>query len=66
MTDRGDTPTEHSTENAEDASQIAVCRNCGSRIDQVEWHPVATQLDDDEFHLYSFCSDECRNEWQTE
>lgn len=43
------------------------CAACGAVIDSTEWHPAATQFDDDgEFHLLAFCSSECRSAWQAE
>lgn len=40
------------------------CATCGSAVDQSDWHPVATRFDDDgEFHLFAFCSVECRDRW---
>lgn len=43
------------------------CENCGREIDPADWHPVATEVDeDDSFHLYTFCCEACRDEWQAE
>jgi len=46
------------------ANQRRQCANCGRRIDTTEWHPLATERDDDgDFNVYAFCSEHCRDEW---
>lgn len=54
-----------SSADIDDVDQVIKCTTCGSRIDPTAWHPVMTQFDDDGvFHLYAFCSSECRDEWE--
>jgi hypothetical protein len=67
MADCADTPSDKSAEGTEGGSRVARCQTCGSRINQAESHPVTTATDDDgEFHLYSFCSNDCWNEWKSD
>lgn len=39
------------------------CTNCGDEIDTAQWYPVVTRTVDEEVRLYSFCDDDCRNNW---
>lgn len=41
-----------------------LCAACGDAIDTSEWHPVVARNEGEEFRLYPFCDDECRNEWR--
>lgn len=45
------------------ADEPKTCANCGRQIDTTEWHPLATRMDDGNFQVYAFCSDDCRAEW---
>lgn len=48
----------------EGAVEPTRCDACGAVIDCAAWHPVAARFDDDgEFHLFTFCSVECRHVW---
>lgn len=43
---------------------MARCARCGAVIDTGEWYPVRTHDDADGLlQLYSFCSHDCRQEW---
>ncbi|WP_432419600.1 DUF7576 family protein [Halobacterium zhouii] len=56
---------EHSRSPETGSASSMRCEVCGTEVDPTGWHPVATRVDDnDEFHLYTFCSDECRRKWQ--
>lgn len=46
-------------------SPTKFCTRCSGTIDPTEWHPVAT-VRDDEFEIYPFCSERCREEWERE
>lgn len=60
MADKSDASSE---EPAAEAAEV--CSTCGVRIDPTDWHPVATRVDEDgDFHLYTFCSTDCRTEWE--
>lgn len=39
------------------------CAHCGELIDTSEWHPVVGRNDGDEFRIYAFCDDTCRDAW---
>ena len=43
------------------------CSQCGDAIPSDEWHPVATERDDDgRVEIHDFCSEGCRSAWQGE
>ena len=43
------------------------CAACGDPVPADEWHPVATDRDEDgEMKIYAFCSEACRSSWQTD
>lgn len=53
------------TESSGRADEPKSCANCGTQIDTAEWHPIVTRTDDDgSFHVYAFCDEDCRDEWQ--
>ncbi|WP_449404980.1 DUF7576 family protein [Halosimplex halophilum] len=63
----GRSPSDEPLEATGEAPTVTHCTTCGARIDPTVWHPVATDFDDDgEFHLYAFCSIECRDRWKRE
>ncbi|MXR20001.1 DUF7576 family protein [Halobacterium bonnevillei] len=67
MSEQADAPTADSPAGTENRPRVTRCQTCGSRIDPAEWHPVTTATDDDgAFQLYSFCSNECWNDWTAE
>nr|WP_192498392.1 hypothetical protein [Halorussus halophilus] len=39
------------------------CTNCGDEIDTSQWYPVVTRTVDSEVQLYSFCDEDCRDDW---
>jgi hypothetical protein len=42
------------------------CSQCGDAVPSDEWHPVATERDDDgRVEIHDFCSEGCRSAWQT-
>lgn len=46
------------------ADEPKICAICEMEINTREWHPLVTRTDDDgRFHVYAFCSEECRDEW---
>lgn len=48
------------------ADQPTYCAVCGDGIETDDWHPVATrQNGDEEFQLYAFCSEDCREAWDS-
>ena len=63
MSDSGRSAAAEATRVADGASTPAVCAHCGASIDTTEWHPVRSRNDDDEFHVYAFCDEECRRAW---
>lgn len=64
MPEQQDERTDPSLDSDEDVTSPVQCEVCGIRFDPTDWHPVATCFDEaDEFHLYVFCSVNCRNEW---
>lgn len=41
------------------------CANCGITVNEYEWFPIRGRTDeDDEFRIYSFCSEECVESWE--
>jgi hypothetical protein len=61
----GTVSSEGTADESEDSHRVpTVCANCASPVDTSEWHPIATEVDeDDEFHLHAFCGDACRDAW---
>ena len=46
------------------ANEPKSCACCSAEIDLSDWHPLVTRTDDDgTFHVYAFCSDDCKAEW---
>jgi len=41
-----------------------LCAHCGDAIDTSEWHPVVARSEPDEFRIYPFCDERCRDEWE--
>lgn len=40
------------------------CDTCGAPVETEEWHPTATEWDDDDdLSVYTFCSQDCRETW---
>lgn len=65
MPNPDDTTTPNRSTNTTDPVDPTRCATCGVVVDAADWHPVATELDaDDEFHVYAFCSEDCRTEWR--
>lgn len=53
-------------ENTDD-EPLTECAACGAPFDPSDWHPVAAVVDQaGEFHLFAFCSVECRQTWNEE
>ncbi|WP_435359353.1 DUF7576 family protein [Haloarchaeobius sp. DFWS5] len=51
------------TERATDAS----CEVCGDSVETTEWHPAATQSDDEgNIQILTFCDEQCRDHWLDE
>lgn len=48
---------------AESASARDLCARCGDAIDTSEWHPVLARSEPDEFRVYPFCDETCRDDW---
>lgn len=61
-TDGGQTAGE-SPDEAANVDQPKRCANCGAEIETDEWHPVATRRNGDDFQLYAFCTEACREAW---
>lgn len=52
--------------NSNDTDQLTdqtTCANCGASIDRNEWHPVRATTGGDDFRIYAFCSERCRESW---
>jgi len=60
VTDRRDGAAEPP---AESAGATERCAHCGDAIDTSEWHPVAARSESDEFRIYPFCDETCRDDW---
>lgn len=56
-------PAGRTTVATDGANAPTVCAHCGAPIDTSEWHPICTRDDDEEFHVYAFCDEECRRAW---
>jgi hypothetical protein len=57
-----DADSERNSKSVSDDS--ATCANCGTPIETNDWHPVYTEYPhDNEFRLYLFCDETCRDEW---
>ncbi|WP_410764534.1 hypothetical protein [Haloferax sp. DFSO60] len=39
------------------------CTNCGSHIDTSQWFPIVTELEEESVILYTFCDDDCLDQW---
>lgn len=49
-----------------DGDSVQICATCGAVVEDSEWHPVATRVTETgEVVIYLFCSDACKNQWQT-
>jgi hypothetical protein len=53
---------------ADSVGEASVARElyapCGDVIDTTEWHPVVALADGDEFNVYPFCEEACRDDWR--
>lgn len=41
------------------------CAVCGAEVATEEWHPAAIDESRDGVRIRTFCTDTCRNEWET-
>lgn len=58
---------ENTPDSSTDRDTDKACVVCGSRISTEKWHPVASEWDEaGDFHIYAFCSTECRDTWTEE
>jgi|AntDeeMinimDraft_4_1070355.scaffolds.fasta_scaffold08699_3 tellurite resistance-related uncharacterized protein len=60
----GDSGTEQQERPDEGVVDQSRCATCERVINPSDWHPVATLSDDSGFHLFTFCSIECRDKWK--
>jgi len=51
---------------AESESAPDLCSHCGDAIDTSEWHPVVARSEPEEFRIYPFCDEECRDAWKSD
>lgn len=50
---------------SEDADPDRICATCGDVVEDSEWHPVTTQIEETgEVAVYLFCSTSCQTQWE--
>ncbi|WP_123537250.1 DUF7576 family protein [Halosimplex salinum] len=62
MYDRNDTAGPEST--ATGGQPNEQCSVCEHAIETTEWYPIRGQVEDVNFSLYTFCSEECLETWE--